>query len=81
MRISRAFLVILCAAACAAIVPREAPAQGHGVITGRVVDERGDPVVNGRVTAWSPDLTAGYRRSRRMAEAMTVLCEKLRSAP
>jgi protocatechuate 3,4-dioxygenase beta subunit len=40
-----------------------------GVITGRIVDERGNPVVGASVQAWTSDLTAGYRmiRSRSMA--------------
>jgi protocatechuate 3,4-dioxygenase beta subunit len=70
MRISRALLALAGLSACV-IAPPDAAAQGHAVITGRVVDEQGLPVVNGRVTAWSPDLSAGYRSNRQVAEAQT----------
>jgi protocatechuate 3,4-dioxygenase beta subunit len=69
MRIGRAFLTVLFVSAGAALIPREAAAQGHGVITGRIVDERGNPVVNATVVAWAPDMSGGYRRSSHAAEA------------
>ena len=69
MRMCRAWLTILAVSVGAAIVPREAAAQGHGVITGRVVDERGEPVVNATVRAWAPTMSSGYRRSFSDAEA------------
>ena len=69
MRIRRAFLTVLLVSAGAAIIPREAAAQVHAVITGRVVDERGDPVVNATVVAWAPTMSSGYRRSNHDAEA------------
>jgi protocatechuate 3,4-dioxygenase beta subunit len=69
MRICRAFVTVLFVSAGAAIVSREAAAQGHGVITGRVVDERGDPVVNATVVAWAPTMSSGYRRSFHDADA------------
>jgi hypothetical protein len=59
MRIGRAFRTFLVVSAGAALIPREAAAQGHGVITGRVVDERGDPVVNATVVAWAPTMSGG----------------------
>lgn len=71
MPIARAVLAILIAGAGATFPSGEARAQGHAVITGRVVDDQGAPVVNGRVTAWSSDMSAGYRRSRRVTEAQT----------
>ena len=71
MSIARAVLAILIAGAGATFPSGQARAQGHAVITGRVVDDRGEPVVNARVTASSPDLTSGYRRSRRVTEAKT----------
>lgn len=70
MRISRALLAITWLSACGVASP-DAAAQGHAVITGRVVDEHGAPVVNGRVTAWARDLSAGYWRSRQVAQAQT----------
>ena len=70
MRISRALLAIALLSA-GVIASRDAAAQGHAVITGRVVDEQGLPVVNGRVTAWARDLSAGYWRSRQAAQVQT----------
>jgi carboxypeptidase family protein len=42
-----------------------------GAITGRIVDERGNPVVGASVQAWSSDMTAGYRRVRSQALSRT----------
>jgi protocatechuate 3,4-dioxygenase beta subunit len=71
MRIGRAVLILLFVSAGAALIPREAAAQGRGVITGRIVDERGEPVVNATVVAWAPDMGSGYRRSSHAWEAQS----------
>jgi protocatechuate 3,4-dioxygenase beta subunit len=42
-----------------------------GVITGRVVDDRGSPMVNAFVRALSSSMSAGYRRILSKAEART----------
>ena len=42
-----------------------------GVITGRIVDERGSPMVNASVRALEISMSAGYRRIQSKAEART----------
>jgi hypothetical protein len=71
MRIRRALIAVLSVSVGAAIVPRGVAAQGRGVITGRIVDEDGAPVVNASVVAWAPSLASGYRRSSYQSEART----------